>query len=300
MNVSKLLVIIDSEKNNEILIERTKRIAIAYGASVELYVAAYSTALEGSYWFDHEGLLKAHQGYIHGKKEWLSKIVDQLKEEGLDVSGQVEWEKPLYQAVLNRAKVIGSDLILKQPDHHSMIAKALFTNTDWHLIRESLVPLLFVHNIPWGSHLSIAAAVDPLHVHSKPEGLDDDILQLAHQLACKLPGELHVVHAYEPVPTGVIVEFDSIVGDYEVYREKIRQRHSEGLDTLLKRNVEPSTIVHFEEGIPERVLPQVVTEADIDIMVMGAVSRHGLDKIFVGGTAERVLDNLKCDVLVLK
>jgi universal stress protein E len=33
---------------------------------------------------------------------------------------------------------------------------------------------------------------------------------------------------------------------------------------------------------------------------MGAVSRSGLKRVFIGNTAERVLDELACDVLVVK
>jgi universal stress protein E len=33
---------------------------------------------------------------------------------------------------------------------------------------------------------------------------------------------------------------------------------------------------------------------------MGAVSRRGLAKIFIGSTAERVLEHLPCDVVVVK
>jgi len=300
MNVSKILVVIDPKKNNDMLVSRASRLALNYNASVELYIAAYSSALESSYWFDKKGLEKAHEGYIQGKKNWLNGIVNVLESEGVAVEGHVEWAKPLHRAVLERAHRISADLIVIQAEHHSLMVRALFTNADWHLIRESKVPLLFVHENEWGSHLSVAAAVDPLHAHSKPEGLDDLLLQTAHDLACKLPGELYVIHAYEPIPAGVIAEFDAIIADYEFYREKVRDRHREELDVLLKKNVEPSTIVHFEEGIPERVLPQIVNEVDIDLIVMGAMSRNGLDKLFIGSTAERVLDHLRCDILILK
>jgi universal stress protein E len=33
---------------------------------------------------------------------------------------------------------------------------------------------------------------------------------------------------------------------------------------------------------------------------MGAVSRSGLKRLFIGHTAERVIDRLKCDVLIVK
>ncbi|MGL1102669.1 universal stress protein, partial [Vibrio parahaemolyticus] len=36
------------------------------------------------------------------------------------------------------------------------------------------------------------------------------------------------------------------------------------------------------------------------IVVMGAVSRSGLKRLFIGNTAERTLDLLSCDVLIVK
>ena len=33
---------------------------------------------------------------------------------------------------------------------------------------------------------------------------------------------------------------------------------------------------------------------------MGAISRSGMKGVFIGNTAERVLNGLKCDVLVVK
>jgi universal stress protein E len=37
-----------------------------------------------------------------------------------------------------------------------------------------------------------------------------------------------------------------------------------------------------------------------DIVVMGAVARSRLKRLFIGSTAERVLDHLPCDVLIVK
>jgi universal stress protein E len=36
------------------------------------------------------------------------------------------------------------------------------------------------------------------------------------------------------------------------------------------------------------------------IVVMGALSRSGLKRLFIGNTAEAVLDSLACDVLIVK
>lgn len=41
-------------------------------------------------------------------------------------------------------------------------------------------------------------------------------------------------------------------------------------------------------------------EIHSSIVVMGAVSRSGLSRLFIGNTAERTLDLLSCDVLIVK
>ena len=37
-----------------------------------------------------------------------------------------------------------------------------------------------------------------------------------------------------------------------------------------------------------------------DVVIMGAVSRSGLKGLFLGNTAEDVLDRLHCDLLIVK
>jgi universal stress protein E len=36
------------------------------------------------------------------------------------------------------------------------------------------------------------------------------------------------------------------------------------------------------------------------IVVMGAISRRGLKRFFIGNSAEQLLDELRCDLLVVK
>ena len=47
-------------------------------------------------------------------------------------------------------------------------------------------------------------------------------------------------------------------------------------------------------------IPAVARSTHAALVVMGAVSRSGLSRVFIGNTAERVLDALPCDVLVIK
>ena len=47
-------------------------------------------------------------------------------------------------------------------------------------------------------------------------------------------------------------------------------------------------------------IPRMAEKLDADLVVMGAISRSTLKRIAIGNTAERVLGDLPCDVLVVK
>jgi universal stress protein E len=44
----------------------------------------------------------------------------------------------------------------------------------------------------------------------------------------------------------------------------------------------------------------LAAELDAAVVVMGAVARNWLKRVFVGATAEQTLDRLPCDLLIIK
>jgi universal stress protein E len=158
--------------------------------------------------------------------------------------------------------------------------------------------------------MRLAAAVDPALFDDDERQsnasvqahhvLEHHILASAHDLACKLPAEFHVMHSYEPLATGMIAEFDTFIANYSDYREAVKKKHQQALDKLLHAEVERSCIVHFEEGSADVVLADITRREGFDIVVLGTVARSGLDRVVIGSTAERLLDNLDCDLLILR
>ena len=53
-------------------------------------------------------------------------------------------------------------------------------------------------------------------------------------------------------------------------------------------------------GVAALCLPDMAAECHADVVVMGAIARSALKRVFIGSTAERVLETLPCDVLVIK
>jgi universal stress protein E len=57
---------------------------------------------------------------------------------------------------------------------------------------------------------------------------------------------------------------------------------------------------HLLDGSPDLLLPAAARRLRAGVVVMGTMSRRGVRRLFVGNTAERLLDDLRCDVLAVK
>ncbi len=58
--------------------------------------------------------------------------------------------------------------------------------------------------------------------------------------------------------------------------------------------------IHVQEGHPVEVIATLARQLRAPLVVMGAVSRSALQRIFIGSLAEQMLDVLQTDVLVVK
>jgi universal stress protein E len=163
------------------------------------------------------------------------------------------------------------------------------------------VPLLFVKKQRAYGKARVLAAVDPLHTAAKPAQLDRRILEAGTALAAAHAGRLDVVHACVPLSTYTPIYG---VGFAPVFDPELEQQYRRRAQRALERvsaDFEvPARQLHLEAGSPAGVLPALARRLRIDVLVMGAVSRRGLQRLLIGGTAERVLDLLPCDVLVVK
>jgi universal stress protein E len=195
--------------------------------------------------------------------------------------------------------------VVKDTHYHSAIRRTLFTNTDWSLIRACPAPLLLAKPAEWRRAPRVLAALDPEHLGDKPAALDHDILEYGELLAQQLGGELRAVHAF--FPAAMLAAATSMSGvpllsgaSAAEIVEAERKRVAALLAGLTGQHSLAPDHVHLEQGSAVDVLPRLVEKLVADVLVMGAISRSRLQEVFLGSTAERVLDRLACDVLVVK
>jgi universal stress protein E len=173
--------------------------------------------------------------------------------------------------------------------------------TDWELLRCSEVPVLLMKNTRLYQRPAILAAVDPSHQHAKPAALDAEIVAFGDSLAKSLRGSLHAMHANYPAVFGLTLG-DPAIDAVSLAASYAEQKRKDAED--FKVFAETAGIArprrHSIDGDPVYGIPRVARSMRAQVVVMGAVSRSGLKRIFIGNTAERVLNDLPCDVLVVK
>ncbi|EOW9248181.1 TPA: universal stress protein, partial [Vibrio cholerae] len=53
-------------------------------------------------------------------------------------------------------------------------------------------------------------------------------------------------------------------------------------------------------GEPREVLPEYVISNEIDLVILGSMSRTGISGFVMGNTAESMINQLECSVMTLK
>jgi len=207
------------------------------------------------------------------------------------------------------------DLLIKAPEDPTWLDR-LFGTDDMHLLRKCPCPVWLAKHSPSKSDRRILAAVDVDADHPATElvirhKLNVKILELAVSLALSDFAELHVAHAWKAIGESAMRGAFLHRPDAEVitYVEQVRQQHDQGLDDLLGDVVKSrdedalqylSPKRHLVKGQAQKEIPRLATSLEANLVVMGTVARTGVAGLFIGNTAEAILEQIECSVLAVK
>jgi len=300
---SSILVIIDPTAREHPALARAHWYAGLSGASVELFICDYDQYLAGERFFDSKSLQKARVGLLDRRRQDLDKLAKPLRDDGIDVTVDVRWDHPLHEGLARKISEAKPDLVFKDTHFHSALKRSIFSNTDWNLIRDCSAQLWLVKPHTESAVSKVAVAVDPTHERDKPASLDRKLLTIAGNITQAAGAELDVLHAFDPAPVYAVSADAMSVPIAEPLSEfvnELRQQHQNAVNALLEGSeIEPRN-VHVADGDIREVLTSLLAEIEADLVVMGAVSRSRLKRLALGSTAERVLDFIPCDLLIVK
>ena len=300
-SVRRILVAIkDYEAKATPALVKAGQLAKALGASLEIFHGIASPLYVDGYTTPSIELPEIEHTFRERILGHLEKMAARLRHDGIKVSTAAEWDFPVYEAIVRRAHQIKADLIVADQHLGRHTAAGLLHLTDWELLRLSPVPVLLVKTPGTYRNPVVLAAVDPGHTYAKPAKLDQRILATSATIAHALRGTQHVLHAYVPFPFAA--DPHTMVSQETVARleAEAAEAAQKALDRELRARRIPRTQRHLMGRHPSDAIVETARETHSSIVVMGAISRSGLKRLFIGNTAERTLDLLSCDVLIVK
>lgn len=299
-----ILVVCGEGSGEAHALERAMWLASANGAAVRLVEIVHSAPGELSEIlsrvFGSKGV-ELQDKLVSAREERLHALAAPFRAQGISVEINLVHE-PGFRGIIQLVLRHGHDLVLKSGERSP--GKPFFHGPDMHLMRKCPCPVWILNSATPAQTSRILAAVDPGPVESERNALAQTVMQLATSLARQDTARLDVMNVWAlaeesalrgslaPVPD---TEVDKIVG---VEKETSAQR----LDQLTSGFAEfddVMRVLHIK-GVAEDVIPDHVAAEGIDTIIMGSVGRSGVSGLFIGNTAETILNRVACSVLTVK
>ena len=192
------------------------------------------------------------------------------------------------------------DLVIKDARHPTLLRRLLVLPFEWSLLRESPVPVWLVDaraepRLP----RRIVTAVDPVQPEHGAGQLNEALLGAALALARSGQGQVRVFSAFGGIPELVDPMGMSLGLSADDLYERMRVDHRGALDRLMKAHglrTEAATVLY---GPPITALLEAIDDFRPELLIVGTLQRHGVDRLFMGSTVERLLGEATCDVLTI-
>lgn len=292
MKIENILVISDQQDKEQSALTHARVMAERHGA--KLHVVAFN--------YEHLGSLPAElsdeqRGEVKDKilfagQKWLD---SQIAKQDLvtQATCEVVWEKDISSWVKKHCASQSYDLIIKT-GHRS--EGSFYVPTDWHLLRNNLVPILLVAEKKWRKKQSILVTLDMATRVKSKQLLNQKLIDGALTLAADTDMPLHICFSLAISP----VLKDLGIVDQKVAVKEAKSKYIPIIQKMLGEHEVPAEHIHIKAGPASKVIPSVASKIGAGLVIIGSVGRKGVRAKLMGNTAEGVLALLKTDILVIQ
>ena len=292
--MSTILVVIDPEESEHGGLSRIKSMPVDVADFyVELYVERSSTPPREKLMASSVGDEAAPQAADY-KLIWLDSLVQSLRDLGYTIETRVIVFDRLYEAIIRRAAVLHADLIFKPLRQHGFLRRALFSATDWNLVRCCPAPLLLINHASAIHRKPVIAAVDVDTKDVVHQELNQIVLSAGAAIGRFAGRYRTLVNAYS---LSAYIGAGSAAD--QVIRLKQKNRLKSALNMAAKYQIAADQ-VHLREGAADIVINDLAREIDAGVIVLGTVARSGISGLFIGNTAESIMEHTQSDVVAVK
>ncbi|HHL18272.1 MAG TPA: hypothetical protein ENJ33_00900 [Thiothrix sp.] len=174
-------------------------------------------------------------------------------------------------------------LMIAERENNSVLKNKLMGSTARELLRKAPCPVLAVHPQSLRDYKRIIATINVSEQKGvNSENLNQTIVSNAIFIAEADKSALSIVSIMPPEASKTS------------YMEKIKSCLNSNNVIIDDENI------HVEVGEPAQVIIDATLTHKTDLLVMGMLSRTGIQGFFIGNTVEKVLDMVECSILTIK
>jgi nucleotide-binding universal stress UspA family protein len=233
----------------------------------------------------------------------LEQFVTAIRQAGIQVSGKTFYGKPFLEII--REVLRGQyDLVMLTAEGRGGLQEMLFGSTTMHLMRKCPCPVWVIKPGQSKQFTRVLAAVDLVPNDNERMALNTKIMELSTSLARSGQSELVILHTWTLFGESTLRSGRAGISNEAVERllREAQDAHREWLIELLQRH--PLDDLKYEvyllKGDAGVLIPELAQAKEIDLIIMGTVSRAGIAGLLIGNTAEQVLRRVHCSMLTIK
>ncbi|PWI34138.1 universal stress protein UspE [Vibrio albus] len=297
---SKILVVADV--NNEVQPALARAIQLSQKSACKSHITFFLSIYDFSY--EMTSMLSSDErnamrkGVVQQREAWMKEVAQPYINDSIDFDVKVVWHNRPYEAIISEVFSGSHDILIKSTRKHDVLESVIFTPTDWHLLRKCPCPVLLVKNHDWPENGNIIASVHVGSENPTHQELNDSMVEQLKSLCIRLDAKPYLANCYPVTPANITIELPEF--DPATYTDAVRGHHLKSMKALRNKYGIPEEQTRVEQGLPEDIIPYLAKELDAGLVILGTTGRTGLSAVFIGNTAEHVIDKINCDVLALK
>ena len=189
------------------------------------------------------------------------------------------------------------DLVIVGTREAGAVSRMLLGSTGLKLVRNCPCPVWVTKPDPNWDDLNILAAADFSET-------SQDALELAVQGGRLAGAKLHVLHSVDHSFERQMTHVGMDPAEQDARRDKEQTDAEHQLHMLLARTdyrtLPHGVRLHVKTGPADLAILEAIEEYGVDLLVMGSAGRTGFAGMILGNTAESLLPQVPCSVLVVK
>jgi len=286
-----ILVVIEEENFVTKAIDRAINLAQRSHGKVNVLLVNNNSAISRfNQYIAHHSKRKLSAS-LNSKGSVLQKLMQKLKMSKVNIATKLITCNA-YSDILKEAKEHNIDTVILAASIHDFWKTYQITPIDSYLIGHCPYPLLIIKDHDWQPAGNIISAVEVSNDKPEHHQLTKKVLEESENFSQLLGGNCHTLDCYFGEDNNMYLKPVSVQSNRDFHLSLMKE-HCQHYHLSFER-------AHFSLDLPENAITELSAEIDPELVILGDCGHRSLLNKFSVHVSEEVLNNVNCDLLILK